>query len=46
VTLDLLFALGQAACALLLLYGAWLVIVPPRKAMDEEGLMAKHLQHE
>ncbi len=30
--LDLIFTLGQAGCALLLLYGAFLVLVPARRA--------------
>jgi hypothetical protein len=30
--LDLIFTIGQAGCALLLVYGAYLVLVPARKA--------------
>lgn len=29
--LDYLFVTGQAACAMLLLYGAFLVLIPARK---------------
>jgi hypothetical protein len=29
--LDFLFTLGQAASALLIIYGAWLVVLPQRK---------------
>ncbi len=44
--LDLLFTLGQTASALLLLYGAFLVMVPARPSMDEALLLQRHLQHE
>lgn len=30
--LELIFTIGQAGCALLLLYGACLVLIPVRKA--------------
>ena len=30
--LELIFTLGQAGCALLILYGACLVLIPARKA--------------
>jgi hypothetical protein len=30
--LDLIFTIGQAGCALLLVYGAFLVLMPARKA--------------
>lgn len=49
MVLDMLFAAGQAASVLLLLYGAWLSIAPPRrtrKALDEEALLMRHLQSE
>jgi hypothetical protein len=44
--IDLLFTLGQTASALLLLYGAYLVILPARPVMDEAALLQRHLQHE
>lgn len=44
--LDLLFTLGQAASALILIYGAVLVLLPQRKSSPEpmlEGQLAlKH----
>lgn len=32
--LDLIFIIGQAGCALFLLYGACLVLMPGRRAPD------------
>ena len=44
--LDLLFAVGQAASALILIYGAVLVLLPQRKSspepMREAELALKH----
>ena len=44
--LDFLFTLGQAASALLLIYGAVLVVLPQRKSasdpMLEGRLLLKH----
>jgi len=40
--LDLIFTIGQAGCALLLLYGAALVLMPARRApnLDAEDQLA------
>ena len=47
--LDFLFTIGQAASALLLLYGGFLVLMPARKAVpnavrEHEMLQLKHLR--
>jgi hypothetical protein len=39
--LDLLFTLGQAASALLVIYGAVLVLLPQRKSSPEPMLEAE-----
>lgn len=47
--LDFLFTLGQAASALLLLYGGFLVLMPARKVavlnptLEDELLLLKHI---
>jgi hypothetical protein len=47
--LDLLFSLGQAASALLVLYGGFLVLTPAREApvltpeLEDELLLLKHI---
>ena len=42
--LDTLFTIGQAASALLMVYGAYLVLMPVRAARrEEEVLVLKHL---
>jgi hypothetical protein len=47
--LDILFAIGQAASALLLAYGCFLVLVPVRKAakanamLEDEFLLRRHI---
>jgi hypothetical protein len=47
--LDFLFTLGQAASALLLLYGGFLVLMPERKPavltaqLEDELLLLKHI---
>lgn len=49
MVIGLLFTLGQSASALLLLYGAWLVMAPALKtrvAMDDEALLLRHLHSE
>jgi hypothetical protein len=42
--LDFLFTLGQAASALLLIYGAYLVMLPARKPAAEPVLADRLLQ--
>ena len=42
--LDFLFTLGQAASALLLIYGAYLVVVPARKSSADPVLEGRLLQ--
>jgi hypothetical protein len=46
--LELILIAGQAASALLMLYGAALVLMPVRKApaLSEELLVLRHLQHD
>jgi len=50
--LDLLFTTGQTACALLLLYGGFLVLMPARKApaldaaREDELLLLKHIHND
>jgi len=50
--LDYLFTTGQAACALLLLYGGFLVLMPARKApalepkLEDELLLLKHIHND
>jgi hypothetical protein len=50
--LDLLFSLGQAASALLLVYGGFLVLTPARKApvlnpaLEDELLLLKHIHND
>ena len=47
--LEFIFTIGQAASALLLIYGAYLVLMPPRKApalsppLEDELILVKHL---
>jgi hypothetical protein len=42
--IDTLFTIGQAASALLMLYGGYLVLMPARAARREERvLVLKHL---
>ena len=36
--LDYFFVIGQAACAMLLLYGAFLVLIPARKQATPAAL--------
>ena len=36
--LDLIFTIGQTGCALLLLYGAFVVLMPTRKAAQSTAL--------
>jgi hypothetical protein len=49
---DLLFTIGQAASALLLLYGGFLVLMPARKAavldpkLEDELLLLRHIQND
>jgi len=38
MNLDLLLTIGQAACALLLVYGAFLVLLPRKAAAPEPKL--------
>ena len=35
--LDTIFTIGQAACALLIIYGAYLVFVPARKSAERRA---------
>lgn len=44
--LDLIFTLGQAASALLLVYGGFLVLAPARKRSEasDELVLLRHLQ--
>jgi hypothetical protein len=50
--LDFLFSLGQAASMMLLLYGAFLVLAPVRKApvlnpaLEDELLLLKHIHND
>jgi hypothetical protein len=50
--LDTLFTIGQAASALLLLYGAFLTLMPARKVratdpmLEEESFLLRHLQND
>ena len=42
--LDTLFTIGQAASALLMIYGGYLVLMPARQARGEERVLPfKHL---
>jgi hypothetical protein len=47
--LDILFTIGQAASALLLAYGCFLVLVPARRAakpnpmFEDEFLLRRHM---
>ena len=45
---DALFALGQAASALLLVYGGVLVLMPARRAPEarEPAFVPRNLQHD
>jgi len=46
--LEFIFTTGQAASAMLLLYGAFLVLMPARKAAKLEDRMhlLKHIQND
>lgn len=44
--LDILFTAGQAACALLLLYGGFLVLVPAPVTRDDELVLLRHLRND
>jgi hypothetical protein len=50
--LDILFTTGQAASALLLLYGAFLTLIPARRARganpmpEEKTFLLRHLQND
>ena len=48
--LELIFTIGQAACALLLLYGACLVLVPlrrtPSPAREAEAAVREHMLYD
>jgi hypothetical protein len=46
--LELFFTFGQAACALLLVYGGYLVLVPAKgaPAPDDEPVLLRHLQND
>jgi hypothetical protein len=52
IMLDLLFSLGQAASALLLLYGGFLVLIASRKAptlnaeLEEQLIVLKHIHND
>jgi hypothetical protein len=37
--LDLIFTIGQAGCAMLILYGACLVLMPARKAAAQSSAL-------
>lgn len=42
--LDTLFTIGQAASALLIVYGGYLALMPARQARrEEEVLLLKHM---
>lgn len=47
--LDLIFTIGQAGCALLLVYGAYLVLMPERKsavpspALEDQLVVRSHM---
>jgi hypothetical protein len=44
--LDFLFTLGQAASAMLLIYGGFLALIPAKKAMSPQaGLDETRLMH-
>jgi hypothetical protein len=43
--LDFLFILGQAASVMVLIYGAFLVLVPARKARPEARLDEMRVLH-
>ena len=43
--LDFLFILGQAAAAMLLIYGGFLVLLPARKARAEPKVDEMRLLH-
>ncbi|MGH8692202.1 MAG: hypothetical protein ACREUS_14350 [Burkholderiales bacterium] len=49
--MDFLITLAQAASALLLLYGGFLVLMPRRApamdpALEDQILLVRHLQHD
>ena len=50
--IDIFFTIGQAASAMLLLYGAFLTLMPARKARgttpmpEEEAFLLRHLQND
>jgi hypothetical protein len=48
--LNLIFTIGQAGCALLLLYGAYLVLMPARRksnpAVEEQAAMRSHMLYD
>jgi hypothetical protein len=50
--LELIFTIGQAGCALLLLYGAYLVLKPARKAsapnpaLEEQRVPREHMLYD
>lgn len=50
--LDLIFAIGQAGCALLLVYGAYLVLMPasrgaaPSAALEDQLALRSHMLYD
>lgn len=49
--LDLIFTIGQAGCALLLVYGAYLVLMPARKAapspaLEDQLVLREHMLYD
>jgi hypothetical protein len=52
IMLDFLFSLGQAASALLLLYGGFLVLIASRKApvlsseLEDQLIVLKHIHND
>jgi hypothetical protein len=47
--LNLIFTIGQAGCALLLLYGAYLVLMPARRKsnpVEEQAAMRSHMLYD
>ena len=41
--LDLIFTIGQTGCALVLLYGAYLVLMPTRKAAAQSTALKEQI---
>jgi hypothetical protein len=44
--LDLIITIGQTGCALILLYGAFLVLMPTRKAAAQSAALRQQIAHQ